>query len=164
MQADFQELRLFPVKEKPFRIRRIDRIGRGMVHFRYPRRSRRAAFQMITNDVQGDRVEPGEELFFGVEPFQLSVSPEEGLLRQVVGVLAASRHPEGQVEDRFRVGIDQDCEGRPFSPAHLGNDILLLLPVHTVPSSSEALSVDVEGLSGPSMQVFRSCSPFSGIG
>jgi len=49
--------------------------------------------------------------------------PEKTLLGQVVGVLGASRHPEGQAEDRSLVRIDQDRKSPAVSPKDTVDDL-----------------------------------------
>ena len=124
----------------------VDRVAAGICRIRdfvancLLRQGLRLA-EMIPDHVQAHRVQPGEESLPCPEAPQELKGPQEALLGQVVGVLDASRHAEGQTEDRPLVGIDQNSKGLPVSPEDAADDLCFvdLLHIQIGPAKSHNL-------------------------
>jgi len=65
---------------------------------------------MISYDIQADSVNPGEKPLPRIKLPDVPISSDEYFLRQIVGILTAPCHAEGEVEDHPLVGVDKSCE------------------------------------------------------
>src|SRR5947209_1645555 len=83
-----------------------------------------ARAQQIERTVDGDAVQPRDEVRALLEIAQLAVGAQESLLHDVVGIMFISSHAIGHPKHRFGVTLDQLPEGVGIAgsgPAHHGN-------------------------------------------
>ncbi len=96
---------------------------------------------MIPDHIQAHRVQPGKESLPCPEAPQGLKGPQETLLGQVIGIQGASRHAEGQAEDRPLIGIDQNSKGLSVSPEDAAYDLSFvdLLHIQIGPAKSHII-------------------------
>ena len=78
----------------------------------------RAPLDVIERFVEGDPIEPTEELVLGIETRQLPVSLEESVLGEVGSFVAIVDHPQDGVVNRSLIPVNQKLKACSSPPRH----------------------------------------------
>src|SRR6185369_16973952 len=96
--------------------------------------------QLVERLVDGDPIDPAEELVAGIVFIQLLGDPEEYDLSDVIGVLCAAQYPERGVVERPLVADDQRSEGIPIAVTEALQQGLIGVIAHKYTRRSQKLA------------------------
>lgn len=108
--ADVESLDFLPPDGAPFRVFEIAAgfaAAQGLHGFRHRLRPP----EMVPDQVEADRVKPGEKFLFSLELSEGRVGLQKSFLCEIIGIVITARHAIGQVEDRALIPIDHQGVG-----------------------------------------------------